>query len=340
VRAFATVAVPILAGGFCLAARALAIAPAKPPPVVLEWHGPDDCQQAPRLLSEVERIVAGAHGASSLVARVTVDRVGRRWHLVLAMDHAGRTTVRELDAETCSTATDAAAVILALTIDTLGHDEADAGTSGQPAPDAGPTDVDAGSLLPPYADAAPTTSEEPPPDDAGDRSSSLPLILLAEVASDTGTLPRTGFGFAGGLGFVAKPLRVEATLGYWPGVSTDLASAPSRGGSFAMFVTELRGCALAEASFLSLGGCAGAGLTTMRAEAFGVTTPISATASWSSFVADGVMIGRLSRVFSLRLNAGMAVPFARATFEVEGVGVVHRPAAAALELGTGVEAHF
>jgi hypothetical protein len=36
----------------------------------------------------------------------------------------------------------------------------------------------------------------------------------------------------------------------------------------------------------------------------------------------------------------MVVPFSRSPFEIEGLGVVHKPAAVALELAVGVEAHF
>jgi len=337
VRALATVAAPVLLGACCLSVRALATAP--PPPVVLAWQGPDDCQQAPRLLAAVERVLGGQRAAASLVARVSVAKAGRRWHLVLGMDLAGNTAVRELDAESCAVVTDAAAVILALAIDELGH-PADAGPP-MDASDASIPTVDA--QVAPHVPAPPSTTDLPPVADTTDAgaaaSSSLPLVLFATAASDTGALPRTAFGVGGGLGFIASPLRVEATLAFWPAVSAEVGAA-SRGGSFTMLVGELRGCALAEPGLLSLGACAGPGFTSMRAEAFGVTTPISTGAAWASLVADGVALARLSRRFSLRASAGVAVPFARPPFEIEGVGVVHRPSAVALDLGAGVEAHF
>jgi len=334
VRALAKVAVPVVAGAFCVAARALA---SGAPPVMLDWHGPDDCQEGPRLLAGVERILAGERGASSLVAHVSLEPLGSRWHLTLVMEHAGRTTTRALDAESCTTATDAAAVVLALTIDTLGHDVEDAGSSPATGPDASSFLGDAASVAS-AVDAQPSSDETR--DASADRSSLVPLVVFAEAASDTGTLPRTGVGFAGGLGFVAKPLRVEAVLAYWPGVSTDIAGGSSRGGSFTMFAAELRGCALAEASVFSLGGCAGLGFTEMRAQAFGVTTPISAGATWAALAADGVALAHVTRRFALRLSGGTAVPFSRSAFEIEGLGVVHKPAPVALELAAGVEAHF
>jgi hypothetical protein len=337
VRALAKVAVPVAAGAFCLAARALA---SGAPPLVLDWHGPDDCQEGARLLTEVERTLGGERSGTGLVAHVTLAQVGSRWRLTLVMEHGGRTTTRALDAESCATATDAAAVVLALTIDTFGHESEDAGPRVADAT----TVLDASSVVE-RADSAPSAADVPlSSDDARDasaaRSSLLPLVVFAEAASDTGTLPRTGVGFAGGLGFVASPLRVEARLAYWPGVAAEIAGASSRGGSFTVLAAELRGCALAEASVFSLGGCAGLGLAEMRAQAFGVTTPISAASTWGELVADGVALARVSRRFALRASAGMVVPFSRSPFEIEGLGVVHKPAAVALELAVGVEAHF
>jgi hypothetical protein len=328
-------AVPVLLGACGLASRARAVAPA---PLVLDWQGPDDCQEAPRVTTEVQRLLGGESSASKLAARASVERTGRRWHLLLRMERAGHATVRELDAESCGAAADAAALILALTIDpsrALGDEGvADGGREPptRPPPESGGGEGDAGVLVLPEGGTL-----SPSADSGG---GGLGGFLIAVAATDTGTLPRTAFGVGGGLGFALAPFRVEATLAYWPAVSAEVATTPSRGGSFSMLVTELHGCALAEVSFLSFGGCGGLGFTSMKAEAFGVTTPISAGATWSSFVADALVVGRLSRLFSLRVNAGLTVPFARPTFEIAGLGLVHQPAAVALGLGGGVEAHF
>jgi hypothetical protein len=337
VRALAIIAVSVAFGACCVAARAQAT---PPPPVALDWQGPDECQEAPRVLSGVERLLGRDRGDSTLAARVSVKRAGQRWHLALTMQRAGRTTLRELDAESCTAAADAASVILALTIDpssALGEDSVDVGPTPPATPDAAATDA-GGRAAPPGSGEEAGPAPEPPVSRGS--ALDLPLVVIASGASDTGTLPRTSFGFGGGLGFLAKPIRIEATLAYWPTVSAPLGATPARGGSFAMIVTELRACALADASFLSLGGCGGWAFTSMQAEAFGVTTPISAGATWSSFVADALVLGHLSRVFSVRLSVGLAAPFSRPTFEIEGLGVVYQPAPAALELGAGVEAQF
>jgi hypothetical protein len=77
----------------------------------------------------------------------------------------------------------------------------------------------------------------------------------------------------------------------------------------------------------------------MQAQTFNATTSVSASDSWSSFVADALVLGRVSRPVSLRASAGMAAPFSRPLFEVEGL-LVHQPATVSLELGVGVEAQF
>jgi hypothetical protein len=78
----------------------------------------------------------------------------------------------------------------------------------------------------------------------------------------------------------------------------------------------------------------------MQAEGFGVTTPITASAAWGSFLADALVRARISRYISPRFSVGVAVPLSRPTFEVEGLGVVHQPAAVALRIAAGMEVHF
>jgi hypothetical protein len=324
----------------CLvASRAVA---ADPPPLSLDWQGPEDCQAGPRVSSEVRRLLGGERAGESLVARVKVARRGRRWHLSLWTEHGGRARSRELDAESCGAGADAVAMILALTIDpsrALGSEE-----------DAGPPPVDAASEpdavplapAPPFAaDAAlPDAASEPSPeDDRASEETPFPLFAFALAASDTGSLPHTAFAFGGGLGYGERHFQIEALVAYWPSTSTNVGSS-AEGGSFTMFVADLRGCALAEAGVFSFGPCAGGGLTRMRAEGSGVTTQIPTVTTWGSIVADALIRARVSRFLSPRLTIGGAVPLSRPIFSVVGLGTVHQPAAIALQIAAGMELHF
>ena len=318
-----------------------------PSPFALEWQGPAECQAAPRVRSGVKKLLGGGGGRdASLVARARVERVGKRWRLVLATERGGRSAVRELDAESCDAAADAAAVILALLLDPargVEAEEEDRDAAAPPPADAGGERDGARASEPRAAPPAPPPPSPPPPspplEDAGEPGAS-PLSLFAAAVTDTGTLPRTGFGVAGGLGLGGERLRLEATVAYWPSVSKLLDARAGSGGSFTLFSGTLRACALVEAGAFSFGPCAGGGLVRMRAEAYGVTTPIAATPVWGVFVADAVARVRISPYLSPRLSAGAAVPFSRPVFEVEGLGPVHQPAAIALQIAAGLEAHF
>jgi hypothetical protein len=324
-----------------------------PAPLVLDWQGPAECQAAPRVLAEVRRLLGREHAGSSLVVHAKVERAGKRWHLALASHHAGRATSRALDAESCDAAADAAAVILALMIDpsrALSGPPGDEETAGEAERDAGAPPFDAAdeASLGPRAFDARVDAEDaaalvPRPregedSDAGDRSAQL--LVSAAAATDTGTLPRTGFGFAAGIGLETGFFLAEASFAYFPAVDSTAEVPGARGGSFGMFTGTLRACALADAGAFSFGPCAGGGLTWMHAQAFGVTTPIGADSSWGAIVANGLLRARISRYFSLRLTIGGAVPFARPVFEVQGLGPVHQPAPIALQMGAGVEVHF
>jgi hypothetical protein len=356
------VALPAALLGCFVAARAdasdpapsgLPASPAPPAPVSLDWRGPEDCQAAPRVLAEVRRLLEGERAVTSLVARVKVGRTGRRWHLVLTTERHGHAAVRQIDAESCGAAADATAVILALTINpsrALADDDEDAsaGAAAAPSADAAAKPLESALPLPPGAATSdgliPETPDAPPAaeEDAG-APVDFPLFLIATLASDTGTLPRTGFGFRGGLGVGAGLFRMEAQMAYWPTVSTQIAGpagAPASGGSFTMLVADLRACVLGDVGPFSLGPCAGGGITSMQAEGFGVTTPIAGGANWGSLAADALVRVRISRYFSPRLDVGAAIPLARPAFDVQGLGPVHRPAAIALQIGVGMELHF
>jgi hypothetical protein len=324
-----------------------------PSPLVLDWQGPRDCQAAPRVIAEVGRLLGAEHAGESLVVRAKVERTGKRWHLVLSTQHRGRAVARTLDAESCDAAADAAAVILALTIDPsralLGSPE-DEKMAGD-ARDAGPSPADAADERVPVftpqvmdageLDARPDPHEIPEGlfgEDAG--ASRFGFALSAAALSDTGTLPRGAIGFAGGFALGVGPIWADATFAYYPPVDTTVSLAPARGGSFSMFAGTLQLCALASGGALSVGPCAGVGMTRMHAEAFGVSTPIAADSTWGNAAVDALARVRISRYFSLRLNAGVSIPFARPVFEVQGLGSVHQPSAIALQMGAGGEVHF
>jgi hypothetical protein len=353
-------------------ARASDPSPAADAPATLEWHGPAECHEGPRVLAGMRRLLAGERAGSDLVARVEAARNGKRWHLTITTEQSGRTTSRVLDADSCGAAADAIAVILTLTIDPSRPLDTDDGAASSAAhrsardafpPDAGnPRDASSSDRGAPGVVAdekAGLLRREPPPivllqregdeDDAAPvteradagEAASVPLFLFAIGAADVGTLPQAAFGFGGGLGVAAGPFHFEGAVGYWPTVSTTTATGES--GAFTMVAADLRGCALVETGPLSFGPCAGGGITWMRAEGLGVTTPLVAAATWGDFVADALLRARISSTFWPRLSAGASVPFSRPTFGVEqsgGLIAVHQPAAAALQIRIGMEVHF
>ncbi len=320
-------------------------------PLTLGWQGPEECQAAPRVLGEVRRLLGSEPPGAGLTAHVKVGRVGKRWRLALTTtDASGRLAVRQIDAESCAAAADAAAVILALAIDpsrALGGDSDRDAAPGSAAPSLDASSGgDARAQEPPPARTGPATQERPAPDpardaeDAGSEPPPFPLFLAAIAASDTGTLPSTGFGVRGGLGLDLGLLRLEGLVGYWPTVDADLGGFPARGGAFTLLTADLRACLLFDTGVVAVGPCAGGGLARVHAEAFGVTIPIATATTWGTLLADGLVRVRLSRHFSLRLSAGLSVPLIRPVFAVEDLGPVYQPSAVALQIGAGMEVHF
>ena len=246
-----------------------------------------------------------------------------------------RTSQRELDAESCTAVTAAAAVIVALTIEAQ---PSDAGGEISPALEAS---VDAGPRPPPVdAGLSPLDAEVAPEDPDGGEASPLSFFLAGSALGSVGALPRAALGVGGALGLARGPFQVEAIVGYWPDVSHAIAGDLSRGGTFRSLTAGARGCGVHTWGRIGAGLCGGASFTSVHAEAFGVRTPIAAEGAWPSLRGDALVQVGLSRVLALRATVGGVVPLTRPTFEVEGGGVVYRPSAVGLDLSAGVEVRF
>jgi hypothetical protein len=75
----------------------------------------------------------------------------------------------------------------------------------------------------------------------------------------------------------------------------------------------------------------------MRGEAFGVTSPASGSKAWLSGVLELGGRYELSPNWSIGIRAAGVLPSIRENFSVHNLGVVHRPATAALRISAGLE---
>jgi hypothetical protein len=85
------------------------------PPVRLEWIAPSPCPGQSDVLAAVNRILGSGGGVrQAVVARATVSKSGPRWRVALTTRAANSEGERTIEAATCRTLADAAALVIAL----------------------------------------------------------------------------------------------------------------------------------------------------------------------------------------------------------------------------------
>ena len=341
--------------------------------VALEWIAPDECPVASYVEQEVGRLLGGAPftQAARLRARAEVAHSGQSWRVRLVTVGDQGEGHRELTAETCRSAADATALILALAIDprrvasfaqgspASEPPDADSGPIATfpplPLPDAStatpaapaPATTPAPAPAPTPAPApAPTPTPTPTPTPA---TPTPPPILIAglDAVADLGTLPSAAPGIhatlAAALGS-APWLRLEIGAALW-GAQSILAPSTASG-YFELRTFDVLACALAPLARWALGACAGAEIAWISAHGISETDSTeSSDVQWPVVLAQPTTSFLLGSGFSLRASVGVGFGINVPTFVAKGVPpfaevVIHRPDVIAKRADLGLEVRF
>jgi hypothetical protein len=272
----------------------------------LTWRAPAECSMG----AEMERRIARLSGTAPRdrgVLRAVVDIWAdeRGWHAHVATDYGGEAGERTLEGPTCHAVARAAALVIALTIDS-----------------------NAGHL-----------DELPPPPNGRERDSVPKPTRVTEAAhrslvrgsvaagprSELGLLQSPGFGIEIALGARVPAASLEIVgAGYLP----ENITVPNTGvgGRFTLLTVELRACPNLLRGSIELFACASAGLGRLSAEGFGVTAPGSA-ATTLGILAVGPGVGFfLSPVHRLGIGGDVTYAPGRARFVLQNIGLVHQAA--------------
>ena len=169
------------------------------------------------------------------------------------------------------------------------------------------------------------------------RDSESDQVIGLEIGAFRGAVPRAQVGLA----FAAPPLRLEvAGMFAWGGRIT-APSVPTAGGELWLAGGSLSGCferALeGDAGGPSAALCAFFEAAAVRAASFGVTSPDRAAAPWIAPGAQLLVRWPFTRRAALRLDVALAIPVVELSFNIEGLGLVHRIGAVSGRSGLGVE---
>jgi hypothetical protein len=320
-------------------------------PLELDWHAPADCPSSAGVRAQLERIARVRTGftLTPLTARAEVVREGAGYALRLHTERDGQHGERRLEATDCETLVSSVTLVLALAFgagvevsDTAAAPEqnAAAGASGAEDPPPAPlpsreqgepaqatrSDIDATESR---SSAAPTADAAP---DDGLRAPRRPkVVLLLGGGVQLAVLPSAALAVSAGIELGLGVLSVGMRATGWPAVSDGVTAQLSA--RFDGIGAALAGCGHAPLHVLSLGLCAGARAAALRGRSSGALENGSDTAPWYALASAVSLTWPREHALRVRVEAGLALSLARARFEIEGPGAVHRVPLLAPELG-------
>lgn len=308
----------------------------------LSWSGPADCDQREQLVFQLERALSAPLAeVAAFHFQVHVERTSpeSRARLLVRTSADAAVSERVLVAPSCSKLVDTLTVAMALALEAATSAQEPASPAAEVAP-AEPSRV----LQPPAlggeraADASGVTAT---PEDA-----LTPLTWGATLwlTGDGGSLPAPGLGTALSIEAAWPGLELRALATLWFEQHAPLAGQPELGGDLALATGALLACTSAVrvgANSLALALCAGGELGRLAGSGTGVLNPRSGQSLWAAARTEADLVWRVPATrLALGAQLGLALPFVRDDFVLDGIGAVHRPASLAGRAGIGIGVAF
>lgn len=306
------------------------------PTVDLRWDAPPECGPSEELIARIEILLGrplGQPGDPNLevAGRVVVEGEG----LVLVLEfHQPVARIRELRGRTCVELRDAAAVVLAVTVDPLvpltEETEETEETDGTERTDA-IAETEETEVEPPEPEP------EPEPTPALDRAVQIEGSLRVAGGIHYGALPGVAGGPSLAVGLRWRVLRAELVGGFWSSRSARFEQAPEVGANVSFGWVAPRVCGVPATPRVSFPLCAGVEIGGMRGAGFGTPGARVRTLPWiAAEVGAAVSVG-LPGPLALWLGVDGVVPLVRPGFTVAGLGELHRVPAFAVQALVGLE---
>jgi hypothetical protein len=295
-----------------------------PPAIEIQWEAPAACPDAARVRALTERLLGKSLSVSvpsgvRASGKVTQNDAGK-WQLRTQLVVGERVEEETLVANKCSALAEAMALKLALALDPLAVVEA-----VQPEPP------------PPAAEPQPPPPTTTPASHA-ERRHRFGVRLVGSVA--LGPLPRTTPGVGTFMSLQWRRFRLE--LGgeaFWAGVAR-YESPPGVGADLQLFAGTVRGCVTPGAGRWWFPICWGSELGVMRGRGFGVPESAVTTGVWGGLALGPALQWRMTRRFSLWLEADAVLTLLRPEFHMRNLPTLYQPPALSGRALAGFEADF
>jgi hypothetical protein len=336
--------------------------------VKLHWTAPADCPVESDVDAAIHVLLAGTTVAATdtveSTAKVTHAEDVYRVHLDITRN--GVTSQRDVHGATCKTVADAAALILAMTIDPEAVSRLPS-KAGPTSPTANPTSAPSFNPAPiptlaPSSNPPPTptlqASAPTPPPSAPPSAPPTPMLVAppptatlappapavdltrrlrfsASALVDTGTLSNIAVGVEAGAGYLIGPLRLDLSFGFLPSRTAYSTTRPTAGGDIDVEYGTFGACLLIPTLRQAIGQrfelglpCGGLDIGRMHATGFGVSNPGEGSIAWLAARAGGFGEVVVTPWLGLRLRLDAVIPVADPRFVLGNVGPVHEPAVA------------
>jgi hypothetical protein len=296
--------------------------------VRLTWSAPDACPRAHDVTARMARLLSRSTAPHpELVAEAQVSAEDAAFALEMRIWQSGRPAYRRLRATSCRELSDAAALLLALLVDPALQIEP------EPEPPRAPRG--------PRSRAAPAPQTNPEPR-ARTRSSGFVWGAAGGAVLDWAAVPGPAPGLSGAVSGELLRLRVELGALWLPlskHVVSDAAGESEKGGQFRLIAGSARLC---HAFLVSprLSACAASELGALRASGFGTASDRSRSVVWAAAGPGVVAAIPFAGSAALALGGDLLFALNRPRFELDNVGLAHRPPVAGFRLSAGIQLYF
>lgn len=309
-----------------------------------EWGAPEGCPAREAVLQRAEQLLGRAladAAPSDLAVAGGVERRGQTWHLELREHSATGTRLRSVEAASCDELGDAAALLIALTIDpSLPEREPRAATGAfpietrpakapQPAPEPSAT-----PLPPPRPPASKPAPSAPPARPEESRPLQACLGASASVWVNRLPGPTPGVLAQGGVG--VGPWLGLGQLGFFPERHASLNGSRA-GGDFRLASAGAELAHLFALGRVRLGPSAGAELQWVHGSGTGVKNPTDADVMLISLQAGVRASVPISPSWSLGTSGVFSWLANRPRFVLDAIGPVFQPERWGVRFGVGAE---
>jgi hypothetical protein len=309
------------------------------PVVDLAWDAPPECGSRDEFIADIEALLGRPLGQPDdpdleVVARISTEVDG----VVLVLEF-GRPVerARELRGASCAELRDAAAVVLAVTIDPFVPLNEPEPVEPEPVE---PEPVEPMPVAEPVAEPIPVAEPEPVAEPLPAKPRELTVLLRLAGGVEYRALPTLAGGPSLALGLRWRALRAELVGSFWLSAAKRFDAAPDVGATISLGWVAPRLCGVPAVGRVSFPLCVGIELGGMRAAAFGTSDARARTLAWIAPQLGAAVHLHLSGPLALWVGVDAAIPVVRPSFTIAGLGELHRGPPFAFQGILGLEIRF